>query len=89
MDIVRLLSAVFYDYRDRMDKSIKFCMDMLQDLLINIRRGATQNFFPLAKKTKWLYFYTFIELKYLFFYFMHILAWKNMENINQCVLNEI
>ena len=40
--IVRLLSAVFYDYRDRMDKSIKFCMDMLQDLLINIRRGATK-----------------------------------------------
>ena len=40
--VVRLLSAVFYDYRDRMDKSIKFCMDMLQDLLINIRRGATK-----------------------------------------------
>ena len=33
LPIVRLLSAVFYDYRDRMDKSIKFCMDMLQDLL--------------------------------------------------------
>ena len=42
LPIVRLLSAVFYDYRDRMDKSIKFCMDMLQDLLINIRRGATK-----------------------------------------------
>ena len=65
--IVRLLSTVFYDYRDRMDKSIKFCMDMLQDILINIRRGATQNFFPLAKKTKWPYFYTFIELKFLFY----------------------
>ena len=38
--IVRLLSEVFQGYRYRVDKSTKFCIKVLQDLLINIRRGA-------------------------------------------------
>ena len=38
--IVRLLSAVFYDYCYRVDKSTKFCVRILQDLLNNNRGGA-------------------------------------------------
>ena len=38
---VRLLSAVFHGYRYRADKSTKICVKILQDLLINIRGGAT------------------------------------------------
>ena len=38
--VVRWLRVIFQDYRDRVDKSTKFCTTILSDLLIKIRRGA-------------------------------------------------
>ena len=38
--IVRWLRVIFQDYRDRADKSTKFCTKILSDLPIKIRRGA-------------------------------------------------
>ena len=40
LNIVRWLRVIFQDYRDRADKSTKFCTKVLSDLLIKIRRGA-------------------------------------------------